>query len=100
MSEKILIQYIPKSEFAYSHLDPIVDFLLAHGNELACDYRWGSNKTNFFCDLKWQIDFDLIENNFILPDYIQLNRNRSSIQCDKTWAEINGGSVFIKKPAR
>jgi len=98
MSEKIPIQSPPDSGPVYSHLDPIVDFLLAHGNELACDYRWGENRTNHFCNLKWQIDFDLLESNFTFPECIQLNRKRSSITCDVTWAEINGGSVFIKKP--
>ncbi len=54
-------------------LDGILDLLLAHGNELATDYRWGSNPTGYFAVLKQPIDFSLIKDNFELPTSVMLN---------------------------
>lgn len=63
----------------YALLDPILDLLLANGNELATTYRWGSNPTGYFAILKNPIDFDLIEANFELPESIILNKRYGEI---------------------
>lgn len=75
----------------YLHLEPIVDLLLESGNILAHDYRWGENRTGFFCHLKKPIDFALIEASFDLPTFILLNRADGSIECDITSATVTGG---------
>ena len=51
----------------YAHLEPIVDLLLKGGNKLALPYRWGENRTGYFCFLEKPIDFTLIESAFLLP---------------------------------
>lgn len=53
-----------------SLLDPLVDLLLAHGNQLAEPNRWGANPTGYFCLLNHPIDFDLVEQFFDLPSMI------------------------------
>lgn len=75
----------------YSHLEPIVDLLLRSGNRLARDYRWGENRTGYFCFLQYPIDFELIESSFELPEFIRLDRENDAIECDQTWASIRGG---------
>jgi hypothetical protein len=56
----------------YAILEPILELLLRHGNELDHDYRWGSNPTGYFCILKKPIDFSLVREHFILPASIVL----------------------------
>jgi hypothetical protein len=73
-----------------THLEPIVDLLLQHGNKLARPYRWGENWNGFFCFLAKPIDFDLIESTFVLPDTVRLARLDGSVECDVTWATIKG----------
>jgi len=63
----------------YNVLEPILELLLENGNELATDYRWGSNPTGYFCVLKHSIDFELIERTFSLPSSIQVLRQFGSI---------------------
>jgi hypothetical protein len=75
----------------YTHLEPIVDLLLQHGNSLARPYRWGENRSGFFCFLAKPIDFDLIESTFVLPETVRLARSEGSVECDVTWAIIKGG---------
>lgn len=67
-------------------LDPILDLLLANGNQLATDYRWGSNQTGYFAILKNPIDFNLIERNFELPP---------SIVLDKQYGEVDYGQGTV-----
>jgi hypothetical protein len=63
----------------YNLLEPILELLLAHGNEISTGYRWGSNPTGYFCILKNEIDFALIESTFIIPSSIQLVREFGEI---------------------
>jgi hypothetical protein len=63
-------------------LDGVLDLLLSHGNELATDYRWGSNPTGYFTLLKRQVDFDLVRRHFDLP---------ASIILDERFGEIDYG---------
>ncbi len=91
MSTKTLITFDPSVRPVYSHLDHIVDRLLRNGNRLTRDHKWGENRTGFYCFLQDPLDFDLIENSFELPEFIRLNRQEDSIECDRTWASIRGG---------
>lgn len=63
----------------FSVLEPILKHLLVNGNELATEYRWGSNPTGYFCILRHKIDFGLIEDSFDIPDSIQLIREHGEI---------------------
>lgn len=63
----------------YALLDPVLDVLLANGNELSTAYRWGSNPTGYFAMLKRPIDFGLIESKFELPSAVVLNREYGEI---------------------
>jgi hypothetical protein len=65
MKQKISFDSVVRP--VYSHLDPAVELLLEEGNELARDYRWGENRTGYFCLLLRPIDFDLIEAKFEVP---------------------------------
>jgi hypothetical protein len=87
---KAPLPFDPSARPVYLHLEPIVQLLLEHGNKLAHDYRWGENRTGFFCHLTRPIDFELVEASFDLPPSILLNRAGDSIECDVTWASITG----------
>ena len=60
-------------------LDGVLDLLLEHGNELATDYRWGSNPTGYFALLKHPINFQLVKDKFELPVSILLNEKFGEI---------------------
>jgi hypothetical protein len=72
----------------YLHLQPLVTLLISAGNVLAREYEWGENRTGYCCLLRRPIDFDLIEAEFDIPDFIRLERGAGAIECDKTWASI------------
>jgi hypothetical protein len=91
MTGKIPVDFDPSARPVYSHLEPIVDLLIANGNQLALDYKWGENRTGFYCFMSKALDFDLIENHFSLPNFIRLDRENGVIECDQTWATIRGG---------
>jgi hypothetical protein len=91
LSAKIKINFDPGARPVYTHLDPIVELLLRSGNRLARDYRWGENRTGFFCFFAGPIDFDLIEQTLELPSFVRLDREHDVIECDRTWASIKGG---------
>lgn len=63
----------------YELLDPVIDFLLDNGNELATSYRWGSNPTGYFAILKHSIDFALIESEFEFPSTVVMNQKYGEI---------------------
>ncbi len=88
---KLMITYDPSTRPVYAHLDPIVDFLISNGNYLARDFKWGENRTGYFCFMAEKIDFDRIEQLFIIPDFIRLDRENDAIECDQTWTSIRGG---------
>ncbi len=89
---KNLLKIIKYKKFShpYEHLEPIVDFLLLNGNTLARDYRWGENRTGYFCLLVNPIDFDLLLREFNFPPYVKFVISENSIECDKTWSSIKG----------
>lgn len=87
-------QEIKKEDFkgqpSFTILEPILQLLLSEGNELATDYRWGSNPTGYFCLLKNNIDFELIERTFDLPPSIQLMKEYGTV-------DYGLGTAIIRK---
>jgi hypothetical protein len=77
---------------AHSHLEEVVDYLLACGNSLAHEYRWGSNREGYFCHFHKLIDFDILEAHFNFPPTIHLVRARGLIYCEKTGCIISLGA--------
>ncbi|MBN3493468.1 hypothetical protein [Vibrio neptunius] len=63
----------------YMILNGVLDLLLANGNELATEYKWGSNPTGYFAVLKRPIDFELVRANFKLPSSVYLNERFGEI---------------------
>lgn len=63
----------------YMILEKVLDLLLSNGNELATDYKWGSNPTGYFAVLKRPIDFELVRDKFQLPDSVHLNEQFGEI---------------------
>lgn len=86
MKKKIVFD--SKARPAYEHLRPIVALLLSTGNELARDYEWGSDRTGYYCLLRKPIDFDLVEAEFEIPEFIQMGRLTGCIECNETWVSI------------
>ena len=76
-----LLNDAPRWAMPYAHLDPVVDFLLDHGNRLAHDFRWGSNREGFFCHMAFPIDFEQLQSAFDFPSTILLGRDRNVIYC-------------------
>ena len=64
---------------SYEVLEPILELLLKHGNEIETNYRWGSNPTGYFCILKYPINFVLIKSNMKIPNEILLNEKFGEI---------------------
>lgn len=81
----------PLARPIYLHLEPIVDLLLTNGNELSLKFKWGENRTGFYCFLKHPLDFDLIERIFNIPSFVRLDKEGDAIECDRTWTTIRGG---------
>lgn len=94
MTSKRPIAFDSRVRPVYSHLEPIVDLLLANGNRLANDFKWGIDRTGYYCHLVERLNFDLVDKSFEIPPFIKLNRQNDSIECAQTWAVIVGG---IKK---
>lgn len=55
------IRHDTNSPKPYEHLKPLVELLIDSGNRLARAYRWGENRTGYFCLLVNPIDFALLE---------------------------------------
>lgn len=83
----------------YSHLEPIVEILLAAGNELSDSLPnfplegkgFYMDRDGWKCDLKMPIDFKLIASKLELPASIVISEKNNSILCQNTWVEIRGG---------
>jgi len=91
MNDKKLIVFDDNARPVYLHLDPVVDLLIQNGNKLARDFRWGENRTGFYCFFQKPLDFGLIERSFHIPDFIKLYPQDDAIECDKSWVTIKGG---------
>jgi hypothetical protein len=87
---KIIIKSDPEQgTFAYSHLEPLVDFLISNGNSSSRDFGWGSNREGYFFYLSKPINFDLLEGSFVFPESIVLVRERGVIYCKNTGCVIS-----------
>lgn len=90
--EKMKVRSEPEDpQVPYSHLEPIVDTLLADGNKIHGPAKFFRDTDGWRCDLKNPINFALIEKMFELPQTITLSREHGSILCHTTWIEIQGG---------
>jgi hypothetical protein len=97
MKTKIAAEPAP-GEPPYAHLKPIVEALLAAGNEASptigghVPNRVGfyQDKDGWRCDLRRPIDFDLLDANFDLPSSLAINREANTISDRRTWIEISG----------
>ncbi len=86
---KIKITPYPKDgEPDYSHLQPIVDYLINRGNKSINPYVWGNNRTGYFCHVKDDIDFDKLREVFDFPDSIKINEVTQTIDCFNTYTVI------------
>jgi hypothetical protein len=74
----------------YAHLEPILDLLLDNGNRLSTEYRWGEDRTGYFCHFRLPLNFDLIESTFELPAFIRLYPDEDKIGCNVSWVTIRG----------
>lgn len=84
MSKIAVLNDAPLGQPMHAHLEIVVAFLLLHGNLLAHDFRWGSNREGYFCHLKEPIDFDKLNANFEFPKTIVLGKERNIIFCQNT----------------
>lgn len=99
---KIIISSLPKNDAkSYTHLEPIVELLLAAGNELSDplpnfplqEKGFYMDRDGWKCDLKMPIDFKLVSSNFEIPPSIIISEKNNSILCQNTWVEIRGDIV-------
>lgn len=75
----------------YLHLQPIVDFLATHGNEITTDPSgFYLTQGGWVCDFRYIIDYDLVDSKFLLPATIRFGERVNAILCDRSWAEIRG----------
>lgn len=79
----------PDPQRPYANLLPILDALVAAGNELL-DGGFLLNKDGWSCRLAHPIDFGLVEANFRLPPNISLAAEVGSIHDRLSWAQIEG----------
>ena len=87
--EKIKIQDYPSEDEAdYSHLKPVLDFLIGHGNKSVNEYIWGINRTGYFCHLEKDINFDDLRRVFSFPDSIKIDEEKNTIDCFNTYTVI------------
>jgi hypothetical protein len=78
----------PPGHPLHSHLEPIVDFLIATGNSLTHPYRWGSNREGYFCHFVRPIDFSALVDSFEFPTTIVLGVGQNVIYCQNTGCTI------------
>lgn len=91
MTKTVIAPESADPKYPYMHLQPIVDFLVTHGNKVTPD------KTGFYltqggwvCDFRYPIDYALIASAFELPNSVHFGEKINAILCDRSWAEIRG----------
>jgi hypothetical protein len=75
----------------YNHLQPIVDLLIANGNESKYPEIFFPTKEGWQCRLKKKIDFALLRDNLEIPGTIQLDEEDGTIFDTLAFIEIIGG---------
>ena len=91
MRKQTIAALPPDGAPPYSHLEPIVDALLAAGNEIAGPAKFYLDRDGWRSDLRKPINFRLIEECFELPPSVLLAKSRDAVLCQNTWIEISGG---------
>ena len=75
----------------YEHLQPIVDFLAACGNQIVNDPSgFYPTQGGWVCDFRYPIDYELVKEAFVLPPTVHFGQKVNAILCDRSWAEIRG----------
>jgi len=54
----------------------------------AYEYTWGVDRTGYYCHLKFDIDFAVLESNFELPGSIVMDIKRQTLDCLNTYSLI------------
>jgi hypothetical protein len=82
------------SQHPYRHLQPIVDFLATHGNDLTTDSSgFYLTQGGWVCDFRYPIDYALVDAAFALPPTVRFGEKVNAILCDRSWVEIRGNVV-------
>src|SRR4051812_4296630 len=97
MSEKRRIEPgPPDGHAAYEHLVPLVEALIAHGNELAHPPTGGGvfsfNQGGPVAHLKKRIDWTWVQQNFELPELVRYDRRGDEIFDHRNWVSILGSA--------
>jgi hypothetical protein len=88
MKRTVIADIGPMNSPVYTHLQPLVDFLLASGNELSHAFMWGSNRDGYYCHLAKPIDFQALEKSFIIPRTVHFIPERDTIYCERSGSII------------
>jgi hypothetical protein len=88
----------PSGVKPYEHLKPIVEALIADGNEPSSahgsipidDLEFYKNRDGWICVLSDPINFALIAAIFELPSSIKINEKENTVFCERSWVEICG----------
>jgi len=76
----------------YNHLVPIVDLLIANGNESKYPGEtFYPTRAGWLCCFKRKIDFDLLREKLELPESIKLDEEAGNIFDTLAFIEIRGG---------
>lgn len=87
MNSKFKIASGAEESRLFSNLEPIVTYLIEHGNETE---GFKLEKDGWICEFKRPIDFELVENNFEFPNNVTISKENNSILDHNTWVEIKG----------
>ena len=79
------------SQRPYEHLQPIVDFLTASGNEITTEVSgFYPTQGGWVCDFRYPIDYELVKEAFVFPPTVHFGQKVNAILCDRSWAETRG----------
>nr|WP_086939402.1 hypothetical protein [Thaumasiovibrio occultus] len=85
---KVVITSTPNAaEPSYQNLEPILRYLLDLGNAIATDYRWGQDRTGYFCTLTYRIDKAAVLSKFTLPSDVYFS-DSGALWCGATGCRI------------
>jgi hypothetical protein len=95
MTERRRIEADPADpHLPFTHLVPLVEALVAHGNPLARPPRDGGvfspTQGGWVAYLRDRIDWDWVQATFELPDLVRYDRKEDEIFDHKNWISILG----------
>lgn len=76
-----------------SHLQPILELLSQHGNRFDNSGPLDKSRGGSTRLVSQPIDFELVEESFEIPKFIELNRPARTVICRKCWCDIAEQSV-------